>query len=48
MDDEKWGLVLGGGGAKGAYQIGVWKALQELNFREFRGHLSEHSIPLCG
>jgi NTE family protein len=25
------GLVLGGGGAKGAYQIGVWKALRELN-----------------
>ena len=37
MDDEKWGLVLGGGGAKGAYQIGVWKALQELNFPEFSG-----------
>jgi NTE family protein len=25
-----YGLVLGGGGAKGAYQIGVWKALNEL------------------
>ncbi|AQP54053.1 hypothetical protein CBF34_06570 [Vagococcus penaei] len=25
------GLVLGGGGAKGSYQIGVWKALKELN-----------------
>jgi len=25
----KVGLVLAGGGAKGAYQIGVWKALQE-------------------
>ncbi len=37
MDDEKWGLVLGGGGAKGAYQIGVWKALQELNFPKFSG-----------
>ena len=24
------GLVLGGGGAKGAYQIGVWRALEEL------------------
>lgn len=24
------GLVLGGGGAKGAYQIGVWRALKEL------------------
>ena len=26
-----YGLVLEGGGAKGAYQIGVWKALRELN-----------------
>ena len=25
-----YGLVLGGGGAKGAYQIGVWKAIKEL------------------
>lgn len=25
------GLVLGGGGARGAYQIGVWQALEELN-----------------
>ena len=25
-----FGLVLSGGGAKGAYEIGVWKALQEL------------------
>lgn len=27
----KIGLVLAGGGAKGAYQIGLWKALRELN-----------------
>lgn len=26
----KYGLVLGGGGARGAYHIGVWKALREL------------------
>ncbi len=26
---EKVGLVLGGGGGKGAYQIGVWRALRE-------------------
>ncbi|MCR4646634.1 MAG: patatin-like phospholipase family protein [Oscillospiraceae bacterium] len=25
----KLGLVLDGGGAKGAYQIGVWKAMRE-------------------
>ena len=24
-------LVLSGGGAKGSYQIGVWKALRKLN-----------------
>lgn len=29
MDERKLGLVLGGGGGKGAYQIGVWKALRE-------------------
>ena len=27
---NKLGLVFSGGGAKGAYQIGVWKALKEL------------------
>lgn len=27
---QKYGLVLAGGGAKGAYQIGAWKALREL------------------
>lgn len=27
---EGFGLVLGGGGAKGGYEIGVWKALKEL------------------
>ena len=25
-------LVLAGGGAKGSYQIGVWRALQELDW----------------
>lgn len=28
--DKKYGLVFSGGGAKGAYQIGAWKALKEL------------------
>lgn len=28
---EKYALVLSGGGARGAYQIGVWQALRELN-----------------
>lgn len=27
--DREYGIVLEGGGAKGAYQIGVWKALRE-------------------
>ena len=27
----EYGLVLGGGGAMGSYEIGVWKALRELN-----------------
>ena len=26
-------LVLTGGGAKGSYQVGVWRALQELGWR---------------
>ncbi|HRR36848.1 MAG TPA: patatin-like phospholipase family protein, partial [Clostridia bacterium] len=29
--DLKYQLVLAGGGARGSYQIGVWKALRELN-----------------
>ncbi len=28
---SNYGLVLAGGGAKGAYQIGAWKALREMN-----------------
>lgn len=31
MDRKTYGLVLCGGGGKGAYQIGVWKALRELH-----------------
>jgi len=30
MSKTSWGLVLAGGGGKGSYQIGVWKALKEL------------------
>ena len=29
----KKAIVLSGGGAKGAYQIGVWKALRKLNYK---------------
>ena len=28
----KTAIVLSGGGGKGAYQIGVWKALRKLNY----------------
>ena len=28
MENEGYGLVLGGGGAKGAFEVGVWKALK--------------------
>ena len=27
---KPYGLVLAGGGAKGAYQIGAWKAMREM------------------
>ena len=30
---ESYGLVLAGGGAKGVYQIGAWRALRELDIR---------------
>ena len=34
MNEEKeYGLVLAGGGTKGAYQVGVWKALKELGIK---------------
>lgn len=32
--DEKWALTLAGGGAKGAYQFGVWKALREMQLEK--------------
>lgn len=31
--EKEYGLVLEGGGAKGAYQIGVWKALRDYNVK---------------
>ena len=30
---KEYGLVLDGGGARGAYQIGAWKALHEAGVR---------------
>jgi predicted acylesterase/phospholipase RssA len=35
LSQKRISLVLMGGGAKGAYQIGVWKALWELGVRSF-------------
>lgn len=32
-DEKEYGLVLAGGGTRGAYQVGAWKALQELNIK---------------
>ena len=32
----KIGLVLGGGGAKGAYQVGVWQALAQYGVTQFQ------------
>ena len=29
-NEKEFGLVLAGGGIKGAYQVGVWKALKEV------------------
>ena len=33
MDKKEYGLVLAGGGTRGAYQVGVWKALQEMGIK---------------
>lgn len=33
MENKEYGLVLVGGGTRGAYQVGVWKALQELGIK---------------
>ncbi len=38
------GLVLSGGGGKGAYEIGVWKAIKELNIDKYIKVVSGTSI----
>ena len=40
----KIGLVLAGGGSRGAYQIGVWKALIELGIDKYINVISGTSI----
>ncbi|PKK92721.1 MAG: hypothetical protein CVV61_08295, partial [Tenericutes bacterium HGW-Tenericutes-6] len=41
---NKVGLALGGGGARGSYQIGILKALEEANILEDIHHISGTSI----
>ena len=36
LREKRIGLLLSGGGAKGAYQIGCWKALRDLGLDDFR------------
>jgi len=40
----KLGLALAGGGGKGAYQVGVWKALRELGFDKQIQQISGSSV----
>ena len=44
MQRKSWGLVLSGGGGKGAYQIGVIKALKEVGLLEWITAVSGSSI----
>ena len=41
---NKIGLALGGGGARGSYQIGILKALEEANILQDIHHISGTSI----
>lgn len=41
FSNEEWGLVLNGGGGKGSYQIGVFKAL-------FEHHINDCIIAVSG
>lgn len=42
--EEKWALTLAGGGAKGAYQLGVWKALREMQLEKNLAAVSGSSV----
>lgn len=44
IKDHRWGLVLAGGGGKGAYQIGVLQAMDELGILEQVDVISGSSI----
>ena len=41
---EKFGLVLAGGGGKGAYQIGVWRAMHEMGIEKLIGGVAGTSV----
>ena len=41
---KKIGLVLAGGGGRGAYQIGVWKALRETGLENYITSVSGTSV----
>lgn len=42
--DHRIGLVLDGGGAKGAYQIGVWRALRETGLEKYVTDIAGTSV----
>ena len=44
MPDKRLGIVLSGGGGKGAYQIGVWKFLREAGLEKYVSALSGASV----
>lgn len=44
MKEERWGMVLAGGGGKGAYQIGVMRALVEEGWHKFIDSVAGSSI----
>jgi len=44
MNDLRLGLVLSGGGAKGAYQLGVWKAMEEFDLSRMVRAVSGSSV----
>ena len=44
MQIKKIGLVLTGGGGRGAYQIGVWKALKKAGLEEYIASVSGASV----
>ncbi len=44
MEDKKYGLVLAGGGAKGAYQIGALQALKEMGILDKVTSIAGNSI----